>query len=345
MRRFSASLALLMAGVLSHAVPAHARSKTDIVTLINGDKVTCEIKELSRGLLKCSTSAMSTVYIEWVEVAALESRYYFEIEDQEGYKYYGTPELTEEGEVRVTRAEAVVSLEKLQVVRITPIGQNFWSRLDGSISLGVSYTKGSNIGRVDFAFDARYRAEKNYVQLRATTNVTTDQSKNTVQREDASLSYQHLFARRVFSNLSLSTYRNDELGIAFRGTFGAGAGAHIVQTNHSLLDSALGLSVNREFPSDPTVPPSNNLEGVLSLGYKLFKYNTPKSDISSLAAAYPRLPKFDRLRVDIELSWSQEIVKDFTIVLTFYDNYNSQPPSELDAKNDWGLTTSIGYKF
>ena len=44
----------------------HAQ-KTDSITMINGDVITGELKELYRGLLKYSTDSMGTIYIEWLE--------------------------------------------------------------------------------------------------------------------------------------------------------------------------------------------------------------------------------------------------------------------------------------
>jgi putative salt-induced outer membrane protein YdiY len=263
----------------------------------------------------------------------------------DGYKYYGTPELTEDEEVRITRRDAVVSLEKSQVVRITPIEKTFWSRINGSVNFGVSYTKGSRIGRMDFSFDINYREEKNYIELKMTSNLTAEEEKESIQRSEASLSYQRLFQRKLYSDVTGASYRNDELGIALRLTLGAGLGAHLVQTQSHVLESTLGLSINREWAIDPMTPPTNNLEGVISLGYNVFKYNTPKTDLSSSVTAFPRLPDFDRWRVDVNVSLTQEIVSDFTIVFTFYDNFNSEPPTEGTAKNDWGFTTSFGYKF
>jgi putative salt-induced outer membrane protein YdiY len=288
---------------------------------------------------------MSTVYIEWEDLKALTSEYYFEIEDYEGYKYYGTPVLTEDGDFRITRADAVVSLAKMQVIRITPIEKTFWSRIDGSVSLGISYTKSSDIGRFDFAFDTHYREEKNFVEITVSTTVTTESDDQTTERSEATLSYQRTFQRRLYSDNTFTSFRNDDMGIGLRLTFGTGLGAHLVQTNSSVLESTLGLSVNREWPTDTSTLPSNNIEGVISMGYSVFKYNTPKTDLGATVTAYPRLPDFDRLRLDAEISLSQEIVKDFMLVFTFWDNYDSQPPSEGAANNDFGVTTSFAYTW
>lgn len=336
---------VVVAALLLPATMSFARAKTDIVVLVNGDHITGEIKSLYRGILSLSTDGMSTIGIEWDEISQIKSQYYFEIEDQDGYKYYGTPELTEDGEVRVTRRDAVVSLGKYQVVRITPIEKTFWNRISGSVNLGISYTKGSRIGRVDFSFNANYREEKNYIELRLTSNLTAEEERESIQRSEGILKYQRLFQRRLYSDLTGSSFRSDEQGIALRLSLSLGLGAHVVQTNSHVLESTLGLSINREWATDPTVSPTRNVEGVVSVGYSIFKYNTPKTNLASSATVLPRLPDFDRWRVDVSIELTQEIVSDFIIVLTFWDNFNNKPPSEDAAKNDWGITTSFGYSF
>jgi len=45
------------------ALPALA-AKTDVVVLLNGDRITGEVKELSYGQLKFKTDDMGTLYIE-----------------------------------------------------------------------------------------------------------------------------------------------------------------------------------------------------------------------------------------------------------------------------------------
>ena len=338
-------LILFMALISTSAAAVFARAKTDIIVLVNGNEITGEIKSLYRGKLTFKTDAMSTVYVEWEDVVALTSEYYFEIEDDDGYKYYGTPSLEEDGEFRVARADIVVSLEKLLVVRITPIEKTFWGRIDGSVSLGISYTRSSEIGRFDFAFDAHYREEKNYIEYTAATTLTTESSARTTMRSETALNYQRLFQRKLFWDSTASGFANDDMGVALRLTLGTGLGAHVVQSNWSQLESTLGLQVTREWPTDPQSPTTNSLEGVIGASYNIFKYNTPKTDLGTSVTAYPTLPQFDRWRFDFEFNVSQEIVKDFMLVFTLWDNYDSRPPSEGAANNDFGVTTSIAYTF
>jgi hypothetical protein len=336
---------LISAAIVLIAAGAFGRAKTDIVILNNGDHLTGEIKQLDRGKLTLNTDAMSKAYIEWADVDSLSSQYYFEIEDEDGYKYYGTPVLSSDDEFRIVQLSAIVTLHKEQVIRITPIEKTFWQRIDGSVSLGISYTKGSQIGRLDAAFDATYRVEKNSVELKAATNSTAEQDRGTITRSEASLTYQRLFVRKLFVEASTILFRNDELGIARRLTFATTLGANTIHTNSSLMQNSLGLSINREWSTDPTTAPTTNLEGVVTSGYSLFKYNTPKTDLYIGAGVFPRLPDFDRWRFDFDTSYTQEIVSDFTVVLTLYYSYDSQPPDENASTEDWGFTTSLGYKF
>ncbi len=55
--------------VLLTAVPCFAGPKTDIIELLNGDRITCEIQKLERGKLTVKTDGLGTISIEWNDVA------------------------------------------------------------------------------------------------------------------------------------------------------------------------------------------------------------------------------------------------------------------------------------
>lgn len=58
--------------------------KTDIVTLLNGDKITGEVKYLRVGILTFKTDNMETVSIQWNKIQSIETQNYFEIEVADG---------------------------------------------------------------------------------------------------------------------------------------------------------------------------------------------------------------------------------------------------------------------
>src|ERR1022692_1567547 len=58
---------------------ALARPKTDTVTLVNGNDITCEIRSLRRDVLTAKTDSLSTVAIRWQDVTRVRSEVPFEI--------------------------------------------------------------------------------------------------------------------------------------------------------------------------------------------------------------------------------------------------------------------------
>ena len=62
--------AIIFAIVVCSSVLIYAADKTDIVTLVNGDRLTGEIVELDRGRLVFRTDSEGTIYIEWDKVVA-----------------------------------------------------------------------------------------------------------------------------------------------------------------------------------------------------------------------------------------------------------------------------------
>ena len=56
-----------LAGVLSllWSGGLHAAPKTDVVILVNGDRITGEVKALEKGILSYSTDSIGTISIEW----------------------------------------------------------------------------------------------------------------------------------------------------------------------------------------------------------------------------------------------------------------------------------------
>ena len=60
--------ATLAALVVLLASTVFAQGKTDVVTLVNGDRITCEVSKLERGRLELKTDDIGTIYIEWDNV-------------------------------------------------------------------------------------------------------------------------------------------------------------------------------------------------------------------------------------------------------------------------------------
>lgn len=336
---------LLIAGSLVSLLPvdAAARAKTDLIFLSNGDRMTGEIKQLSHGILQLSTDAVGTLSIEWEDVDSLVSVYRFRVEDGTADKRFGMIRLTRDGMLRVIEDGQSHEIPQLNVANITPLEATFWDRIDGSVSLGLSYTKSNQLGQLSSDFNARYRTPLRVVELDFSSLTTAQEDRETQRREDLTLSYARLFEGPLFAVAATSAQSNDELGLDLRLLLTTGIGAKLVQTLHNELRAAVGLSVNREWSHNSA--DAYNLEAALSAQHSIYSYDFPKTNISVGGGLFPNLTSWGRVRAELDISASREIVKDFTAFLSFYDSFDSDPPDPTAAKNDYGLVMTFGWTF
>ena len=340
----SAGLAACLV-LLTAVPPVSARPKTDVVILKNGDQLTGEIKGLQFARLSLKTDTMETVSVKWEEVAQVTSEYYFEVELGNGLKYFGylgTPPETDI--LLVVGAERTASLPLEQVVRIQPIKQKFWKRIDGSLSIGLSFTKASDVLRFSFDADARYTERKNIVNLAISSIITTQNEQESRENTSITLRYNRLLEKRWFLTAFTVLQRNDELGIRLRILGGTGGGRLLVNTNRMVLPVLAGVSVNNEW-ADPDGQDAFSAEGLVGFSWSLFIYHQPKTDLSFDFLTYPSITEEGRVRLDLNTRLRREIIKDFFVDLSFYLNHDNKPRSATASKTDYGFVTSVGYSF
>jgi hypothetical protein len=123
-----------------------------------------------------------------------------------------------------------------------------------------------------------------------------------------------------------------------------GTGLNAIKSNRNTLLLSVGLALNSELGVD-TTDTTQSLEATLSASFSFFRYNTPKTDISTSLSVFPSLTEDDRIRSDYHLKYSHELISDFTANLTFYINYDSKPPTEGASTTDWGIVFGFGWSY
>jgi hypothetical protein len=320
-----------------------ARAKTDIVFIGKADRITGEIKQMDRGILELKTDNIGTVNIEWEDVDSLNSVYQFRVEDQFGEKYFGAIFLTKAGVMQIIHGGTMETTPAAGVIAITPLETSFWQRLDGSVSLGFSYTKSNSLAQLTSDLNVRYRTPLRTLVLDASNIATSQADKETTQRQDISLTYNRLFESRWYALLAAGSQRNDELGLDLRLSIAPGLGLDLIQTNSNTLTATAGLSGNREWSANSDG--EYNLEAFAGVEHSVFRYDYPKTDITTDVTAYPSLTTSGRIRTEIDISASREVVKNLTLVITFYHSYDSKPVDPAANQTDYGLVTSLGWTF
>lgn len=319
-------------------------AKTDIVYLKNGDRVTGEVKNLERGLLQFKTDHMGTLFIEWEDILEIVSDTGQVVELVNGQRFYGPlAKAADENMVAVKTDQGTVGMSTGDVVTMYPSQAGFWNRLDLSAKLGFSWDKGSQVGRYNVGVDAEYRHPNFITRANFNTEITTQQGRDNTKR--ANLSAEHLRFRpnKKFTDVFASLDRNNELGLDLRALLGVGYGWVPVRSNSNWFSLTAGLDVNREIPTNGDA--ETNLEAVGKLSYDYFRYNSPQRRLSTSLIVFPSLTDFGRWRADFNTEFRLEFISDLFWVMEVYASFDSQPISEDASNSDYGVTSSLAYKF
>ena len=317
-----------------------------MVVLSNGDHITCEIKQLDRGKLQIKTDDMGTISIKWHRVVAISSQFYFRVETRTGRRYFGSIQMIEgESTLKVSGVETVATVSADNVVGIMPIERTFWSRIDGSLNIGYNYTKTSGVAQFTFQWNNLYRTKKRLVRLNLQTTLTDNgDSVDTMVRQDYEAHYDHIIRKRFSGSASVTFQRNDELSLASRYLFSLGGTINLRKSNHDLLYFSLGAALNSETTTGATSS-SESAEGVLSAGYSIFVYDSPKIQISADAKGYPSITESGRFRLNTDITFSYELLRDFYLELSWYSQYDNQATEDGEAKRDYSVNLGVGWTY
>ncbi len=342
---------LLVAASMLNVTPVDAqRSKTDVIVLKNGDRVTGEITDLEYGLLRLSTDDMGTISIEWTAIASIDSQYTFDVQRAGGRRYSGVIATSDDGDNLVIRDEtAEESVPLSSIVRIEELETGFWERVSGTMSLGFNYTKSTGISTGSINISSQYQAERLKATLDISAYETSSPDTERSARENVTSTVQFQRERPSFLMLLNSLERNDELGIDARITTGGGLARYFAQDQDSELMLLVGAVANQEWVNDEAESldaeeSQQSLEGVLGASWRIFRFNDPEVSLASTAYLYPSLTESGRYRGTLDVSLRREIISDLFFDISFYESYDSDPPSAGET-TDYGIVTSLGYKF
>jgi len=316
--------------------------KVDRVEKHNGDVVICEVLSLVRGVVKAKTDGMGTVTIEWNKIARFTSPALFEVELASGAVFYGTLAAPAAGKLHVSGAPAGTDFDMIDVVRLTPIDQKFWQQLDGSVDVGFTFTQADQ--RSQWTFNGMVsRTTRNYITtVNANSLLTIDDQNSHQNRNTVSAGVQRQLGNRWFAAVFGQADHNEELNLDLRTLAGAGLGRMIVQSNRVLFSPYAGLTYTQErYTNEPV---QNRAEAALGARLDWFTFGDYKTDLVFQEQTYIDVKDASRVRVELNTSYKQEIVKDLYWSVNLLESFNAAPPAG-NKKNDLTLSMSLGWSF
>lgn len=323
----------------------HASAKfDDTLFLKNGDRLSGDVKELSRDLLRYKTDSMGTIHVRWEDIQSLETEKVLRIELKSGRRVVGSIGRADGPEQLVvsTRIEDEVhSFDALVSFVPLKLRAGWVDRIEGSMKFGLNGTKGSNTLQWNLGANALYRGEDWEFSTRWDSLATDKSDDETTERILFSNVYRKLMSDRWFWNVLLSYDKNDELGITDRWSLGGGSGRFLVRSNKVELMAQGGVVASREFRTDSTI---SELEGYVGASFAWFQHRFPKTDIRTDVLIFPSITESGRVRSNWDISIVREFIEDLSLDLSVYYSTDNQSPDGA-GRDDWGVITSIAYSF
>jgi hypothetical protein len=310
--------------------------KTDKVFLKNGDVITGEIKSMKFAKMKFDMTGPGTIDIKWEEIVKINSVKIFQI-------------TMRKGDVVITTLDSLflkthdATLD--DIVEIVRIQDKFLQRVDGDINLGFNYAKSSDNSQFNFSSSITYRKPKTEITLKI-NSVLTHNSKDTIvsKKQDAGIDFYKKLNKSFYWNTLFGWQQNTQLGLKNRFLINGSGGKILINDNQQRLLTGAGLSFNLEKTID-TATYKKNLEGLVLIQFKKFRYSTPKISIDAQYIIYPGISDWGRIRMDFQLNTKIEVFKDFNVGLSFYDLFDNRPAAAAASKNDFGINFTLGYEF
>ena len=172
--------AALLSALTLIAFPALGKYD-DVIFLKNGDRLSGDIKELSRDMLRYKTDSMGTLYVRWEDIQSVQTEKYLRIELKSGRRLVGTlgradaPEqliIATRGQDEIHYFDELVAFVPLKLRR------DWIDRIEGSMKFGLNGTKGSNTLQWNLGANALYRGE-NWEFSTRWDSIVTDRSDDT----------------------------------------------------------------------------------------------------------------------------------------------------------------------
>jgi hypothetical protein len=334
--------------VLLMSVPAYAQ-KTDVITLANGDRITGEITSLARGRLELKTDDVGTIAIEWDNIVHISSPRLFEVETTDGRRLFGTIAMAGERTIAVKGVDGLSNVRIPEITRVTPIGASFWSKLEGSLDAGFSYTRSSGIAQINLNGDVSFRRPESVLRLSGSATVTSqevDEGEEDDGKDDrgaTEFSYSRYRGRHWFVIGATRFETNESLGLLLRSQAGGALGRRLLNTNRAQMEVAGGLAGNDEQGVDAEA--TQNFEGMILFHSSYFSYDGPKTQVDLTFQYYPSLSNWGRQRIQLDTSLKRDIWKDLNGSFNLFFTFDSEPPNPSAARSDLGITFALGWTF
>jgi len=331
----------------------HARDKTDLMVMKNGDRMTCAIKGLDSGVLYVDFDYIDgTASVDWRKVASLESKQLFLVKTEDGSVYEGTLSTPETGGERplkinvLEKPEQQVVIERPQVVRMIATSDKFWQRFNGGLNFGVIYSKGNQSTQYSLGAETAYVRERWTAWTNFDSNLSSSTAGTVSTRNSLDFGARRLLPRNHWFYSGLGGFlQSSEQGITLQSTFGGGVGRYLKNTNRASIALLGGVAWQNTKYNQPLVATNgeNVASALIYADAKLFKFS--KTNLDATASLLPGLSDPGRVRFNANAAYYIKLIGNLKWNVSFYGNWDNRPPPGVPSGSDYGTSSGISWTF
>jgi len=345
--------AIVLSSTLLLTVPLFAREKTDVIVMKNGDRMTCEVKELYAGALSVSVDYIDgTISVQWSKVARLESNQLFVVMTQDGSVHTGkltTVETPANQPVKIQIAETeekTVAIDRSRLVRMAETSEKFWQRFNGKINSGITYSKGNQATQYNLGTQTEYLRERWETQATFNSNLASNSGSTTSTRNQLGLSGYHLLPWDNYFYAGLSNFLQSSVqGIRLQTTLGGGIGRFLKNTNRASIALFGGLAwQGTDYKQSAVVPQGTQNIGAALIGARVKLFVFKKTNLDVTATLVPALSDPGRVFYSTNATYYIKLFNNLSWNVSFYGNWDTQPPPGFSG-SDYGTTSGLSWTF
>ena len=284
---------IIFSFILSFCSPLFARDNTDVIVMKNGDRMTCEIKGLSGGVLSVKLSyAQGIIGVQWSAVAHLESNQLFFVQTEDGKRYTGklsTAVTSGERPMSIQIASAPekeVEISQSQLIKLDQTAESFRRRFNGTINTGIQYSKGNETTQYNVASQVEYPRERWSSQASFNSSFASSSGAASIAtRNQVDLGSMRLLRwNNWFYSGTGNFLQSSVQGIDLQTTLGAGVGRYLLNSNRESLYVLGGFAwQNAQYKTYTTGQGAQNAAaGLLESELKFFRFKKTNLDISAV---------------------------------------------------------------
>ncbi|PWT79054.1 MAG: hypothetical protein C5B59_00380 [Bacteroidetes bacterium] len=327
-------------------ISSFAQILRDTIFFANGTQIIGKLKKIRVGVVTFDPDDANDVTVNVTKVRAISAvRTVFRVETIRQQVYYGKllPHPNRQYLYVIQGTDtSVIHMQEISI--LYPYKNSFFQRFSGNVGIGFTYTRSSDFGQANFNTKLAYTAKRTETTLSTSGIYTINDSTIRRDRQDISLKNNYYFNPTWFGTVFIAYQHNLELGLDRRFQEGFGIGNKYITSKHVYAWARTGLAFNQE----------RNIEGISTgtlsealgqIEFNFFRFIKPEINVTISQTFYYGLTQTGRIRNDGELDFYCQIIKDLKLDLTFYNNFDSQPPGAESRKFDFGIVFGLNFTF